>query len=384
MRVNRYAVVTFVSIAMVVSAATGASAASVKQQPSGSTAMCPPGKILSQSDALNFWGQHPGLPEPGSIGPNGQPIVVVDVCGQKYEETMPHTFKAGAYANLDLAHLSTQQLRDYGIPLPNAPKGSAKWQAWLKLMTAALPKMHSDMPLYLTHSFPEVSYGQVGSMNDSSWAGYIDANNQYNDVYSEWYMPTVSTVTPLPDQVGEWVGLGGVTNFGSPTQLFQAGTASTINTSGANQNYAWFEYVSSNSLQSIAAQPLGNVATGDLVFSETWYEGGGAYDYDVYDITSGESWTNTVYPGWTTANNNSAEVVTEDPLNGSGSPYTLPSFNYIQFTSTTAEVGTDEESLQYWPYYYAEEHLSSGGHLTPTTWITNNSFDVNYGDSNSL
>jgi hypothetical protein len=299
---------------------------------------------------------------------------------------MPQTVAVGSEANLDIANMSAQQLVAHGVPLPNAAKGTAKWQDWLHATKKILPKLHSEMPLYLTQSYPKLPtfYIATGSpVSDSGWAGWADGQgNQYNMVYADWTVPTVSPASILPDSLGEWVGLGGVTGFGVPIDLFQAGTYQSVTTSGTSSE-AFYEYVNASGGPSIAPAPLGNIPEGHATEGFTWYLGGDEYEYEVYDATTGAYWSNVVYPAWgTPVNNSSAEVIAEDPTCSSG-PCTLPIFSSVQFTAANAQVGTNSEALDYyaWPEWEFIENQAPSGTLTPSSWTDTSagtSFSVTY------
>lgn len=343
--------------------------------------ICPPGKILSQSDALSYWQQHSNLPKPGTLGSNGQPIVVVEYCGTYTEQTAPLTFKAGTYANLDIADMSTQDLMKHGIPLPDAARGSKAWDNWLVQMSSELPRMYGAMPLYLKESTPNLTDTSYQSTN---WSGYLDGTNSPSDYYTfanvDVTVPSVSEVSPLPDVLGIWTGIGGFNGFGQPSDLVQAGTNVTINTSGAVQDWAFWEYVQNGS--GPPDQEVFFVNPGDSVIAQISWIIGDQYYYTVDDQTTGQSASGDIFTGWSTQNPNSAEFIVEGNINS----YKIPSFSYVPITQacsredTTSGPCTSGEDQQPWDYVYER---SSMGNLTPTSWQTTSSFDVNDGTSST-
>lgn len=348
--------------------------------PAQSVGQCPAGRILSQPEALAYWSQHPNLPKPGTLGPNGQPIVVTELCGTDFEGTAPLTLSAGAYANLDIADMSSQDLMNHGIPQPYAPKGTKAWEDWFARESALLPAMHSQMPLYLTQSTPEL----LDTKTSSNWSGYLNGLSSsipfYEYAQGQFTVPSVSAVTPLPDAIGMWVGLGGWNGWSSPSQLWQSGVNSVIETNGVVDNYAFWEDVPGT-----ASVPLFTVNTGDAVWVQTEWVTSNQYWYAIQDLTTGTQSSGFEYPNWSTQNDNSAEFVVEGNMYSPnyGSYLEIPRFSYIPMTDLYAGQIQNELPGEDLPWYAVDE-ISSMGDLTPTGWTSSTSFDLNYGTSSTV
>jgi hypothetical protein len=82
----------------------------------------------------------------------------------------------------------------------------------------------------------------------SNWCGLANTNppsGVWKNVWGGWVVPTVSLRSGQTDSqepsIAQWVGIDGI--GGCNGGLIQGGTVSYVDGSGAQQNYAWWEFV---------------------------------------------------------------------------------------------------------------------------------------------
>jgi hypothetical protein len=182
-------------------------------------------------------------------------------------------------------------------------------------------------------SIPARSLGRLATLThrkanprSTNWAGYAVTGSAYTSVAANWVEPNVTCTSN--GIVGFWIGLDG---WGS-TSVEQDGTGVDCS-SGAPQQFAWWETYPENSIQVYQAP----VAAGDRMSSEVSSEGNGQYVLALTDWT--ENWTERNVVSAPTAQNASAEIVAEAVTNGS-SITALPDFSGIEFTGSTINGGT--------------------------------------------
>jgi hypothetical protein len=160
-------------------------------------------------------------------------------------------------------------------------------------------------------------------LSSENWSGYVLTNGGYQEVGAEWTVPTLNCTVVPNGTTSDWVGVNGWVH---PSQLFQAGTASTCG-GGSQTNFA----VWSDGALGYAWQEQFSVNTGDVIQVEISQTASGGWTALVTDVTSGQSATAGEAVAYAGA---SAEWVAEDSgVLGSSALASLADFGVVSFTN---------------------------------------------------
>jgi hypothetical protein len=164
-----------------------------------------------------------------------------------------------------------------------------------------------------------------GKVTSSSWGGYADISEAFNQVAGKWTQPALTCGSPTTVAT-TWVGLDGY----SDNTVEQAGTLAEC-VGGTAYYYAWWQIYPSGGLQ-LEGIP---VAPGDLITGSVNHPTKNAYTLAVTDSTQQDSFTaNGSCSGCA---DSSAEWIAGAEA---GSSTIIPAFTWSPFAATvTAGVG---------------------------------------------
>jgi hypothetical protein len=193
----------------------------------------------------------------------------------------------------------------------------------------------------------------TGTMASSNWAGYIDtpaSDSLYTSVSGSWTVPDISG-SREGSAAAQWIGLGGV----STSDLLQMGTLEYVD-NGQIVVEVFVEKLP-DAAQSVTAVTAGSTFTASISqASDTVWN----LTYTVVS-TDGETITDTITQtldaDYAEEIGSSAEWISEDPSNGSGSLYPLADMGTIEYSSALV----DTESLS-----------SSENTVEPVALVSNN------------
>ncbi len=167
-------------------------------------------------------------------------------------------------------------------------------------------------------------------LSSENWSGYVLTNGGYQEVGAEWTVPTLNCTVVPNGGTSDWVGVNGWVH---PSQLFQAGTASTCS-GGSQTNFV----VWSDGALGYAWQEQFSVNTGDVIQAEVSQTASGGWTALVTDLTSGQSATASEAVPYAGA---SAEWVAEDSgVLGSSALTPLADFGVVSFTNLSVSPST--------------------------------------------
>ncbi len=164
-------------------------------------------------------------------------------------------------------------------------------------------------------------------LTSPNWSGYVltGGSGGYQAISAKWTVPAVVCSLVPNSETSDWVGVNGWlgADWGG---LFQDGTTSYC-LNGQQGDYAWW----TDAAASYSAQNLFAVAPGDVIDAEVYQNSSGYWEYDIADMTSGQSSSSAESfsgPG------TSAEWIAEDTgdPNTPGLPYPLADFGSVTFT----------------------------------------------------
>jgi hypothetical protein len=181
-----------------------------------------------------------------------------------------------------------------------------------------------------------------GTVTSGNWAGYAalpeHSSGKFRYVAATFTVPSVNCATTPSSFSVHWVGLDG---FNSST-VEQDGVESDCD--GSTPTYsAWWETFPGNSIQTVFS-----VNAGDAVTASVFFEAASGAHHDMYnivltDITSGQHFNLWKPCGASSCSNNSAEIISEAPSNGSGilplADYGLESFVNIKVHDKSGQKG---------------------------------------------
>jgi autotransporter-associated beta strand protein len=219
----------------------------------------------------------------------------------------------------------------------------------------------------------------------SNWSGYLatpPSGDTFTDVDSTWVIPTVVGSSSSTTYSADWVGFDGVTDG----TVEQCGTSGDFVGGGASY-YAWYEFYPQNEVL-ISSLP---VHAGDTMTAEVTYEasesttGSYAYFFDLDDVTTGQSFTDTLHTSSNDARS-SAEWIAEAPT-VNGAQATFANYSSVTFSNDVAaavpagstSIGTDQAMGAFSTAEVFGEQ--NGGYVSvPTSFnSTGESFNVIYG-----
>ena len=136
---------------------------------------------------------------------------------------------------------------------------STEYSEWVKLMENYSGTPDPDLSIRITpitDENNEATTRATSSRTSKIWSGYesnLGANSSafYTQVQVDFKQPTISA-TSGSCLNSYWVGLGGR----NTPKLVQAGTA----TEGKSNHYAWYEYLSDSTGQTVAMQVIPNLS----------------------------------------------------------------------------------------------------------------------------
>lgn len=196
----------------------------------------------------------------------------------------------------------------------------------------------------------------------NNWAGFVQSGTA-NGVTVEFCVPSASYVSggTNPNVFGIWVGIGGTT---SVSNLWQAGVAVNVSSSGAETVTPWYE--------ALPAGPVYNSGmhfnAGNLIQVWTNYSSG-VSTFEIKDYTSGQSWGGSFsYTPLTST----AEWMVEDP--GTVNHPTEPNYGDVTWTLATSNDGNLLSPIVSFTEINGNQ-MSYCGYITEPS-----QFVVNYGD----
>jgi len=248
--------------------------------------------------------------------------------------------------------------------------------------------------IYAQWTETQISVPFSGSTTPN-WSGYVLPSDSaiFTDASAEWTVPTLDCADTTNGLAFTWVGIGG---YGWPTggtsgTLLQTGTNDEC-VNGAQEDFGWWEEYPSvpNYSRAFNGYP---VSPGDLMEGYVFQTSSGAWETLLNNLTTGlsavmvtgEGWgvqetgaTYFTYQGTTTdlsySGGYTAEWITEDPGNASGSGY-APFANYGSVTFSNLR--TDFAS---WSLSASDgvEIVQSGATLSVPGAVSNDGFTVSY------
>jgi hypothetical protein len=164
-----------------------------------------------------------------------------------------------------------------------------------------------------------------GAISDN-WVGYVQPDGFYTSVGAEWTIPVLVCPAKGVTEVADWVGVNG---WGANADIFQAGTISECS-NGVQTNWGFWTDQYNNDV----AQPVLEVATGDVVYARVWQRASGYWSYSVRDTTSKASSSAPEPSAY--GRGVTAETIAEDPANMAlDKPFTLADFGKTTFSHVT-------------------------------------------------
>jgi hypothetical protein len=161
----------------------------------------------------------------------------------------------------------------------------------------------------------------------SNWAGYVSTGGTYTSITGSWTVPTVNPTSQTTAADATWIGIGGV----SGSDLIQIGTQDVM-TTGTVSTETFYEELPAGS----ETVPGVSVRAGDVVDASIDEVSAGNWTLTIKDMTTGESYTNTV--AYNSAAS-SAEWIEEAPSDET-SVIPLDNFGIVSFNdATTRENG---------------------------------------------
>ncbi len=233
-----------------------------------------------------------------------------------------------------------------------------------------------------------VGLAAVGAQNiyySSNWSGYVatpPAGDTFTDVDSTWVIPTVVGSPSSSTYSADWVGFDGV----SDGTVEQCGTSGDF-TGGSASYYAWYEFYPLNEVQITSLA----VNAGDTMTAKVTYEapqsttGNYAYFFDLDDVTTGNSFSETLFTSSNDARS-SAEWVAEAPT-VNGSQATFANYGSVTFANDVAaavpagstSTGTDQAMGSFSTAEVFGEQSSAYVSVPTSFDSTGESFNIIYG-----
>jgi hypothetical protein len=271
-------------------------------------------------------------------------------------------------AGFDPTTATAAQLAEYAYPpRPADPQGMALWDEIVSI------------PRTTPEPFMPVMSGFSAALTNSHWSGYLTAGGGFTYAEDGYVEPTYNnTVCPNSASV-TWAGLGGGPNAAAGSLLVQTGTAHSSGSThiGLSNHQPWWEVAIQGSAS--YAQPFTNSAdanAGDtMVAVADTQSDSGSVVFDVYDITTSQTWQAIEPLNGRTPNPATAEIITERPdVNNAGYPDLSDFGNVINFATLAAQNGLAN-------YLYLDSptaiNMTSGG----TTLATPGAIVTGYADT---
>lgn len=229
---------------------------------------------------------------------------------------------------------------------------STEYSEWVKLMENYSGTPDPDLSIRITpitDENNEATTRATSSRTSKIWSGYesnLGANSSafYTQVQVDFKQPTISA-TSGSCLNSYWVGLGGR----NTPKLVQAGTA----TEGKSNHYAWYEYLSDSTGQTVAMQVIPNlsISAGDNIHVYiSFQKANGKFGYYVANNTTGKSASGYVdnLPSSTQFDGTTAEWIVERCSMVSGStsiPYNLGKYGTVTMSNCKATLNSSNTWL---------------------------------------
>jgi hypothetical protein len=195
----------------------------------------------------------------------------------------------------------------------------------------------SSPRLSKVHTHPMIRLSGNGTtattVQTLNWAGYAavpqHSSGSFRFVQASFTVPSVNcTTTPANSFSVHWVGLDGV-NPNSNT-VEQAGVESDCTGSGPAYS-AWWETFPGTAINTVFTLNAGDAVTASVFFNSAPGTHHNQYNLIVTDVTSGQGFNIWKPCGALSCRNNSAEVISEAPSNGTGTVLPLADFGMMNF-----------------------------------------------------
>lgn len=219
-------------------------------------------------------------------------------------------------AGFDASRAPASELALYGIPAEPPLSNVASHTLWMQMVH----NMHFVAPAAVLHNAPGLRFGQIGTVNQSIWAGFYTSEGTGYFHYAQATFiepPKLSSRCDPNDAAGFWTGIGGVGN----SNIGQQGTAIGV-VDNLGQNQGWFE----TNLGTVYAASV--YATVNYNFYVSTSYTNGQYQYFFYNYYNGAS--GTWYTGSSSYSGATTDYIAERPTSN------LANFGTVQFTNVTA------------------------------------------------
>ncbi len=291
-------------------------------------------------------------PPPGGGGGGGSAPVTVTF--YIFDGKGEISLNGNLYANDTTATLTSGG--SYGISSANLASGYSFYE-WLPNCGSVSNDLSSSTT-YTPSASGTLTMVVFSVGQSSNWAGYEEsgpstssqgltqASAIINVPSSISYVGGVSGTQTSQEMVGFWVGLGGDQAIGeSNSNLWQAGVAIQMNSSGSLWIYTFWEFASGvSTIASSPPEPIFNIYPGDVIYVDISVSGLNSPteygNYVIKDETQGfYSSGSVVLPtGAFYGTPLSAEWIAEDPHDNL---YVIPDFGSVSFQSVESGSASD-------------------------------------------
>jgi hypothetical protein len=226
---------------------------------------------------------------------------------------------------------SDKQLREYGMPT-RKQLGQAKWRSLMRHYRYTVPPTpyiaedpRVEAPAPGASATPRTLACNWPTCN-SHWSGFVASTIPFEEVTAYWTEPHFVSAGCSGDAFVQWVGIGG----GTTDYLAQDGTAFNVPDVAAHQ--AWVETINGSGTGTLDPVNLKTVAGHNFYASTLWNSASSDFSYYMIDNTSGASYSG--HSGTVTADQSTAEVISERPLINNKLPE-LSDYQHVPVTSAT-------------------------------------------------